>query len=360
MRFIALGLGLLCAGVASGAPRYHAVNLGAVPGSVAGHPTLVCGLGSDGAIAYWDISSSAAATGIYHEGQFRTLQSITGVPLKFSFKLKDANHWLAPYANYFRFGDEATGGAATQNSPYVRGGGMSTLSGDFTYYRHKDNSHDGNWSDALIRRNGQDLLIQPISNTANWSIDMSEGGWIVGGSSIYSPFESSYQCWILAPGSLTPRLLPSWLGRVYKVADDPYFYGSDGSNMRLRKDSSSYDYLLDPLGKKTDYELDANNKGQVALDTFRATLNGVPQHRTIALWENGSSFYIEESLDNPGAFIKGLDMDGLAINDKGQIATCLRVGTTSYLYRFDPVPEPGTLLALGAGIAAIAVRRKRR
>lgn len=163
---------------------------------------------------------------------------------------------------------------------------------------------------------------------------------------------------------MTPTLIPlSLLTKAYRLGNDNRVYGAGTTGLaRFKVGTTQVENLRGPNGTYLfeDNPFDMNAAGQVVCDQRRSASGNIPLHRTIVLWQNGASEYLEDILVNPGVLPVGESMRGLGINDAGQIATSIQMPDGRYhLFRFDPVPEPGTWLAMGAGLAAIMRRRRR-
>lgn len=366
-RFLAL-VGVAGCAVATCASQYCVVDLGIVRNVSTPDPGVaVSGIGSDGSIAYSQYGNSSRS-GIYSGGVYRTMKEITGFSFFDFVRIKDEQHFCMPEGPaYYQWGDEYVWEDGTSQLLFPSGAGMSAKRQEWTWFREENPTLELSGCESYVRRAGLEsrILTDPFAARADFSLDMNEDGWILGGSGS-SPRDINYKSWLLAPDTLTPALIPSnLLFKAYRVGDDGYVYGTDTSGIsRFKIGTSVAEKIRDqdgrPWSATESRDFDMNRHGTVAVFGTKLASGNLPQRKALYVYENGVSKYLEDSLVNPEVLPLGESMRGVGINDAGQIATIMAKDGKAHLFRFDPVPEPATFLALGAGLATIARRRFRR
>lgn len=218
-------------------------------------------------------------------------------------------------------------------------------------------------SRAYLYDDGRMTSLGSLGGTQTSATSLNEAGQVVGRASLRSGGQHAF---LWNQGTLSD--LGTFGGTSSRAADvndrgqvvgDANLAGDDHTRAFLFDNGRMQD--LGTLGGQSSQALGINNLGQVVGWAEVAAAEGEADDRHVFLFSDGvmsdMTHYLMQSFDS----VVDVDPYSVLINDVGQVL----VSATYYngdrtLFLLSPAPEPGTYALMLAGLAALAVLRRRQ
>jgi hypothetical protein len=356
---------LLCVGVvvacvgAVAAPKYRVTDLGRQGISTMGS------FANDGTIGV-QMGSGSGVAGVWRNGQVKYVQDV--IPGYNPFQPVIAKSW-----DTFCGVDYGSGtayavhnGNATVMLPengwnaYI--GGINA-SGNYVGARYQTGEFGLNQPFAVLSGVYQNLGVETgsIRRVARGINDSNEiaGNYYPGKSALDPRGEGARWNPSTRTWSPIPTTIFGVAMQAEKILNDGTVFGRTSSSLSgvwYARRTGGIVLPTDPTNTLAIDEGDMNSYGRFAGYIFK---------KPNLVWEGGQSWYLDQLTLNPEVLPAGpsVEWDRPKINDLGQIVTHIYLTENGVsqkrLYRFDPVPEPSSLVAFGAGTLALLRRRRR-
>lgn len=353
-------------------PKYRATKIG---DSVIGG---MYSFASDGTVGCF---TGGGKPSLWRNGETKTVESVIGRPAPTDlFSAPRVRSWNTFSGTSYGggFGYAVHNGNVTIVEPegeWSAAVGWINNKGDFVGTRYRQNPWEGDPVQFAYPFGVFGGTYRRILNTGefeSWSaLAINNQGEVAGSRSTFSaltPYGSGYR-WNQA--SNTAEHLSTFAGANSII---PRKYLDNGLIFGESTDGAGRAYCWSPDGVQISIRAfngeailagDMNESGTVVGTLMVPRSTGVGLNSKGIVWQNGQSWLLSDITINVDSNMTGADVNwrNPVINDLGQIMVNVEffegnVGR-SYLYRFDPVPEPATLVALGAGTLALLRRRRR-